>query len=207
VTCRRCRPDSCWRARPTAEGRIGAVRSVRADFSFRNEFDPTHRLFDPAVGGGALLDAGVYPATFAWLFLGAPQTVQAVGSLTPQAVDATAAVQWGYADGRFAQIVCSFEANSPYQGLVTGTEGQLSVAGVMLPNPQQLTITTASGVEVIDIPSTGNGYGHEVAEVERCLAAGLTESPFIPLDDTIGILDTLDEARRQLGVRYDYAGE
>jgi predicted dehydrogenase len=190
-----------------AAGRIGEVRSVRADFSFTIPFDPSHRLFDPAVGGGALLDAGVYPATFAWLFLGQPDTVQAVGKLNPLNVDSTAAVQWGFADGRFGQIVCSFEADSPYLGIVTGTEGSLSFAGSMLPNPEQVTITTAAGTEVIDIPSVGNGYGHEVAEVERCLAEGLSESPFIPLEETVAILDTLDEARRQLGVRYDYAGE
>jgi predicted dehydrogenase len=190
-----------------ASGRIGTVQSVRADFSFVEPFDPNHRLYDLAAGGGATLDAGVYPATFAWLFLGQPETVQATGALSPAGSDSSVAMQWGYPDGRFAQIASTFLAESPLMGIVSGSAGSISVSGTMLPNPEQLTVTTAEGDEVIDISSTGNGYGYEVAEVERCLAAGELESPLIPLDETLGILEILDEARAQIGLRYDYAGE
>lgn len=184
-----------------ASGRIGAVVSVRSDLSTRFEFDPKHRLFDLDVGGGALLDIGVYAATFAWLFLGRPDTVQVTGSLSPTGSDATAAMQWGYADGRFAQIASTTLGPSPLSGLVAGTKGWISIEGAMA-RPTSITIHDESGDEVLTDPLTGHGYQPEVLEVERCLRAGEPESPLVPLDETLAILEVLDEARAQLGVRY-----
>jgi predicted dehydrogenase len=184
-----------------ASGRIGDVVSVRSDLSARFEFDPKHRLFDLHVGGGALLDIGVYAATFAWLFLGRPDTVQVTGSLSPTGSDATAAMQWGYADGRFAQIASTTLGPSPLSGLVAGTAGWISVEGAMA-RPTSITIHDSSGEQILTDPLTGHGYQPEVLEVERCLRAGEQESPLAPLDETVAILEVLDEARAHLGVRY-----
>jgi predicted dehydrogenase len=177
------------------------VISVRADFSARFEFDPTHRLYDLAVGGGALLDLGIYPATFAWLFLGRPDTVQATGSRSPTGSDASVAVQWGYQDERFAQIASTTLGQNPLAGLVAGTEGWISVNG-RISRPTSITIHDATGDEVLPDTLPGRGYGPEVAEVERCLRAGEIESPLVPLDETVAILDVLDGVREQLGVQY-----
>ncbi|MCU1656236.1 MAG: gfo/Idh/MocA family oxidoreductase [Pseudonocardiales bacterium] len=187
--------------RVAASGRIGDVVAVRAELSRRFEYDPNHRLFNLEVGGGALLDLGVYPTTFAWLFLGRPDIVQATGSLAPTGSDATAALQWGYGDGRIAQVLSSAVSGSPFAGLVTGTSGWIQV-GRRVHHPTTLTVHTAAGDEVSSVEIAGNGYGPQVAEVERCLRAGETESPLAPLDETVAILEILDEARRQLGVRY-----
>lgn len=186
-----------------AAGRIGELIGVRADLSRRFEFDASHRLFDLAAGGGALLDLGVYAATFAWLFLGRPDSVQAAGSLAPTGSDLTAAMQWRYGDGRVGQLYVSAAGNSPFAALVTGTEGWLSLEP-RLHRPRRLLVARGDDVEVIEAEAEpGNGYRREVAEVARCLRAGLLESPAVPLDDTVAILAVLDEARRQLGVRYD----
>lgn len=183
-------------------GRIGDVVAVRADLSRRFPYDATHRLFDLVAGGGALLDLGVYPATVAWLFLGRPDTVQAVGSLAPTGTDLTSALQWGYADGRVAQLYCSAAGDSPFAVLVNGTAGWIEV-DPRIHRPQRLIVQDAEGREVIEgEPAAGNGYGLEVEEVARCLRAGELESPLVPLDETVAILEVLDEARRQLGVRY-----
>jgi predicted dehydrogenase len=183
-------------------GVIGDVVGVRADLSKYFPYDPGHRLFDLAAGGGALLDLGVYPANFAWLFLGRPDSQAVVGSRAPTGADVTVAMQWGYADGRVAQIYCSSAGYSPYAGLITGTEGWLRVEG-RVHHPAAVTIHSSAGEQVIDAePIVGNGYGFQVAEVARCLRAGELESPLVPLDDTVGILEVLDDARRQLGVRY-----
>ena len=183
-------------------GRIGDVVGVRADLSRRFPFDPQHRLYDLATGGGALLDLGVYPATVAWLFLGRPETVQAVGSLSATGSDITAAVQWGYPDGRVAQLYCSAAGGSPLAALITGTTGWISIEP-RIHRPARLVVHDTNGDEVISAQDQpGNGYALEVLEVERCLRAGATESPLVPLDETVAILEVLDEARRQLGVRY-----
>jgi predicted dehydrogenase len=198
------------------DGVIGELVSVRADLSKRFAYDPTSRLFDLSVGGGALLDLGVYPATFAWLFLGRPDRVDATGSLAPSGSDLTVAMQWGYRDGRVAQLYCSAAANSPYTGLVCGTQGWLRFE-TRLHRPSALTVHTgdqapadtvsddlgpASEQRIEAPPERGNGYEHEVAEVERCLRAGELESPSVPLADTVGVLEVLDEVRAQVGVRY-----
>jgi predicted dehydrogenase len=183
-------------------GRIGDVVAVRADLSRHFEFDATHRLFDLVAGGGALLDLGVYPATVTWLFLGRPDTVQAVGSLAATGSDLTTAMQWAYRDGRVAQVFCSAAGESPLAVLVSGTAGWLQVEP-RIHRPLRLIVQDASGQEVIEgEPAAGNGYGLEVAEVARCLRAGELESPLVPLDETVAILEVLDEARRQVGVRY-----
>lgn len=182
-------------------GRIGELISVRADLSARFEYDPAHRLYDLAVGGGALLDLGVYAATFAWLFLGRPDTVQATGSLSPSGSDATVAMQWGYQDGRFAQIASTTLGQNPLAGLIAGTAGWISVNG-RVSRPTSIVIHDATGDEVVPDTLPGLGYGPEVAEVERCLRAGELESPLVPLDETVAILEVFDDVRGQLGVQY-----
>ena len=183
-------------------GRIGEILGVRADLSRHFPYDAAHRLFDLAAGGGALLDLGVYPATAVWMFLGRPDTVQAVGALAPTGSDVTTAMQWGYPAGPVAQIYCSAGGASPLAALVTGTDGWISVEP-RIHRPQHLVVHDAGGDEgIASAPVVGNGYQAQAAEVARCLRAGELESPLVPLDETVAILTVLDEARRQLGVRY-----
>ncbi len=189
-------------SRLLADGAIGKVVAVRADLSKRFDFDPAHRLFDLDAGGGALLDLGVYPAAVVWTWLGRPDTVQATGALAPTGSDLSVGMQWGYPDGRFAQIHTSAATDSPFAALITGTRGWISLEP-RLHRGRRLVVHTADGdVEHLAPAIAGNGYRAELEEVARCLAAGELESPAVPLDDTIGILDVLDDARRQLGARY-----
>ena len=186
-----------------ADGRIGELTAVRADLCKDFPYDPSHRLFDLGAGGGALLDMGIYPTTVTYLLTGRPDTVQVTGALAPTGADATVAMQWGFADGRVAQIFTSSRNDSPFAALVTGTGGWISIE----PRIHRATRLVVGGgsdaPEVIEgPPMEGNGYRLEVEEVARCLRAGELESPLVPLDDTVAILEVLDEARRQLGVRY-----
>lgn len=186
-----------------ARSAIGELVSVRVEMGLGRPFDPAHRLYDLANGGGALLDLGIYPVTFAWIFLGRPKTVAVTGSLAPTGSDATVALQWGYPDGRDAQLWCSAPVKSPYRALVVGTEGWMGTEG-RFHRPSGLTVVTGGVENRIDDPlfHDANGYGPEIEEVARCLRAGLTESPLIPAADTIAILELLDGARAELGVRY-----
>ena len=183
-------------------GRIGDVVAFRGDLSRHFPYDPAHRLFDLAAGGGALLDLGIYPVTVAWLFLGRPDTIQAVASLSPTGSDVTTAMQWRYADGRVAQLYCSAAGDSPFAALINGTDGWIRVEP-RIHRPERLVVHDRDGEAVIEGErAPGRGYGYEVLEVQRCLQTGELESPLVPLDETVAILEVLDETRRQLGVRY-----
>jgi predicted dehydrogenase len=182
-----------------AQGLIGEVVSAHADFSAEFPFDPTHRLYDMANGGGALLDLGVYPMHFAWLFLGRPDTQQVLGTLSPTGSDAAVALQWGYASGAIAQLRCATTALTPGRATIAGTAGSISVEPWFL-NPERLVVTTSEGESRIE--GEGTAYGPQIEEVERCLREGLLESPVAPHADTIAILELIDQARADLGVRY-----
>jgi predicted dehydrogenase len=186
-----------------ADGAIGEVRAVRSEFGLGVAFDPGDRLYDLDNGGGALLDLGIYPATFAYVFLGPPDEVCTVGTLAPTGADETVAMQWIY-DGRpAAQLWASVPIAAPNDAAVLGTQGWIS----LLPKahrPSGLIVHNAAGEYRIDDPiaGQGHGYGPEIDEVARCLHAGLRESPLIPHADTLAILEVLDGARATLGVGY-----
>ena len=182
-----------------AQGVIGDVVAVHADFSIEVGFDPAHRLFDLANGGGALLDLGVYPMHLASLFLGRPDTQQVLGTLSPTGSDATVALQWGYDSGATAQLRCATTAWTPGRATIAGTAGSISVEPWFL-NPRRLVVTTSEGESRVDGEETA--YGPQIEEVERCLRAGVLESPRVPHADTIAILELIDQARADLGVRY-----
>jgi predicted dehydrogenase len=186
-----------------ASGIIGDVVAVHADFSIALEFDPGHRLFDLANGGGALLDLGVYPMHFAWLFLGRPDTQQVLGTLSPTGSDAAVALQWGYDSGATAQLRCATTASTPGRAMIAGTAGSISVEPWFV-RPELLVVTTSEGESRIEGGETA--YGPQIEEVERCLREGLLESPVAPHADTIAILELIDRARAHLGVRYPAEG-
>ena len=141
--------------------------------------------------------------TFAHLFLGRPDQVSVMGSLAPSGCDETVAMQWGFADGRDGQLWCSTPNSAPSRGLVVGTEGWIQTEGPFH-RPTGLRVRSGSAEQRIADPiaGAGHGYGPEIAEVARCLRAGLLESPLVPHADTLAIMGLLDEARAALGVRY-----
>lgn len=186
-----------------ASGAIGEIRGVRAEFGLGLPYDDKHRLYDASNGGGALLDIGIYPVTFAYLFLGQPSQVSVLGTVAGGGVDTTVAMQWIGKDGVTAQLWCSSPTAAPNQATVLGSTGWIETEGAAH-RPTGLILHTGSGREHFDDPigNQGYGYGPEIAEVGRCLRAGLLESPLIPHADTIAIMELLDDARAQLGVRY-----
>jgi len=189
-------------ARIVDSGELGELRTVRADLSHSFAYGPKHRLFDREAGGGSLLDLGVYPAALAWLLLGRPDAVRAAAVLAPTGVDASASQWWSYADGRSAQLTCSAVSEAGSTATLVGTRGWIEIAAPVF-CPDTFTVCTAAGSRIVRLPRpTGNGYGLEVAEVEACLANGLAESAAMPVAAAIGVLEQLDEARRQIGVRY-----
>ncbi|HET7305879.1 MAG TPA: Gfo/Idh/MocA family oxidoreductase [Segeticoccus sp.] len=195
----RCQPLVRRAAELVASGRIGRVVSVQARLGTRFAYDPAHRLFDPANGGGALLDLGVYPASFAWLFLGEPDTVQVTGCLAPTGVDATVSLQWGYARGASAQLFCSSQGEALPSATVVGTAGTIDVAP-SFQDPTELLLSTDDGEERFS--GERHGFRPELEEFERCLRTGVVESELVPHAHTVGVLQVLDATRVELGVKY-----
>ncbi|MGW0463952.1 Gfo/Idh/MocA family protein [Streptomyces sp. NPDC003027] len=190
-----------------ADGAIGEIRTVQADFGLAGPFAPDHRLRDPAVGGGALLDLGVYPVSFAHLLLGEPDSVQAHALLSPEGVDLNTAMLLGWSDsGASALLSCSIVADTPVTASVTGTRGRIDLPRGFF-HPERFTLHR-DGRDPEEYVVEGHGpaerhsFRYEAAEVMRCLRAGETESPLVPLDGSVAVMRTLDAVRDRVGVRY-----
>jgi predicted dehydrogenase len=185
-----------------ADGAIGDVRSVQADLGISRTWDPDDRLFSMALGGGAMLDLGVYPISFAQMVLGDPARVTATGSTFETGVDAEAVVLLEFGDGRAATLICSLRGELPGSARVFGTEGWIDVLA-RFHHPETIVLHRAGAEpETITRPRTGGGYAHELIEVTECLRAGRTESAVMPLADTLVVQDVMGQALDQLGVRH-----
>ena len=184
-----------------ADGAIGDVRHVTADFGVQGPFPEGHRMRAPALGGGALLDLGVYPVTFAQVFLGAPDYVTAWASLLPEGTDENTGMVFGYRGGAVATLHCGLTGETGQRAVITGTQGRIEVERLFFcPSSYTLVRAGVATPERLDI--RGNGMGYEAEEVMRCLNEGLLESPLIPHSETLAVMSTLDAVRAQIGVRY-----
>jgi predicted dehydrogenase len=185
-----------------ADGAIGEVRSVQADLGVTRVYDPTDRLFNVALGGGALLDLGVYVVNISQMMLGNPSRVVAAGSLFPSGADAEASLLLDYGDGRTAALTTSLRNALPGQARVFGTAGWIDI----LPrfhHPETIVLHRAGAEpETITRTPVGAGYAHELIEVTDGVRAGRTESAVMPLADTLAVQSILGEAAEQLGVRH-----
>ncbi|WP_222264242.1 Gfo/Idh/MocA family protein [Modestobacter marinus] len=187
-----------------ASGEIGEVRWVAAETGFPAPADPTARIWARADGGGALLDLAVYPLLWAWGTLGRPDSVTAVATLTEEGVDAQNAITLQYASGAQAQLTTSLLARSPHTALICGTDGWIRSDGAdTVWRPTRLDVQAGdAAIRTETFPVIGEGYPFELREVTRCVQQGLTESPTMPLDDSLATVRLFDGIRAQLGVVY-----
>lgn len=183
-----------------AGGAIGDVRSVQADLGAQHPTDPADRFYNPAIGGGALFDVGVYPISFAQMVLGTPETVLAHGALAATGVDVEEAVLLGWAGGRSASLLASLRCATPGTARVVGTEGWIDVPP-RFHHPHSITLCrNGSEPRRIDAPPVGAGYSHELREVTEAVADGRTESTVMPLDDTVDVQEVMARVAAQLGM-------
>jgi predicted dehydrogenase len=185
-----------------AAGAIGEVRMVSADLGFRAAPGRPARLFDPAYGGGALLDVGVYVVSFSSMVLGPPKRIVSLPTMGEAGIDEQAAMMLGHDGGALSILSTAIRTTTPHLAAIMGTEGMIEIHHDWH-KPTAFTLTVAGKEpERFELPPAGNGYNYEAAEVMRCLRAGLTESPILPLDETRSVMRTLDEIRGQWGLRY-----
>ncbi len=182
-----------------SSGGLGDVRAVYGDLLAFREFDPDDRLFNPALGGGAVFDLGVYVISFAQQFLGTPDQVFAVGDLLPNGVEGDAGILLGYPGGRYANQSIGFRAPGPGRQVVAGTRGWVEVKPRFHRGEELVVQLNGAERQELHFPKTGAGYHYEIAHVDQCLNAGLTESPVMPLADTMSVQQTMADVLAALG--------
>jgi len=185
-----------------ANGVIGELQMLTASLGFRTEFDPQHRLFNPELGGGALLDVGVYPISLASMLFGPPSRITGMAQMGQTGVDEQLGVILGYEEGQLATLYASFRTEPPSEAILMGAMGRIRIHPPIY-RPTRLTLSAAGQEdETIDLALEGNGYNYQAAEVMACLRAGKLESEIMPLDESVSIMRIMDEIRDQWGLTY-----
>ncbi len=186
-----------------AAGTLGDVVYLTAEHGQWFAADPRFRLFAADLGGGALLDLGIYPVSFASLVLGTPARITAVSDRAFTGVDATTSMIFQYDGGTHAVLTTTLRAASGNPAAIYGTAARIEIDGWFY-TPTTFRVIARDGTELerFDQPYTGRGLRAQAAEVGRCLRAGLLESPLMPLNETYTIMQAMDEVRRQIGLSY-----
>ena len=183
-------------------GVLGEIKMFQADFGFKPPYNPTGRLFNPQLAGGALLDVGIYPVTFAVMVLGLPDQIASVASLGQTGVDEQFGAVFNYDHGPIAVLAGGIIANLPREALITGTKGSLRLHKYFWYS-ERLTLTLeGQDPQVIETPIEGSGYKYEAAEVMACLRTGKLESELMSLDESLAIMGVMDHMRAQWGLKY-----
>ncbi|PPG64301.1 oxidoreductase [Rathayibacter sp. AY2B7] len=185
-----------------ADGAVGAPAVVSADFGAAFDFDPSSRIFDPALAGGGLLDVGVYASSFVSMVAGTPQSTVVAGSMSSTGVDATATIVGSHAHGVQSVATSTVLADTRHAASVAGRAGRIDVhPSFWRPGGVTLTRGSESGSWIDETPlQGGEGLAWEALHVAQYVTEGRTESPLHPLDEVVAVVRTLDDARRRLGV-------
>lgn len=197
-----CLPHMQEVARLIEDGAIGEIQVIQADFCYRSRVNPASRLYRPDLGGGALLDVGVYPIALAYRFLGQPDEVRSWAHLGETGVDENAGMLFGYSSGALAIMTTSIRANTHHTARISGSAGEIVIHERWW-GPSGFTLRR-DGEDPVEIrPETvGNGWNYEAVEAGRCLRAGLRESAIVPHADTLAVMRLMDGLRAEWGLRY-----
>jgi predicted dehydrogenase len=186
-----------------AAGTLGDVRTLIADHNQSLPTDPQHRINNPELGGGALLDLGIYPVSFALDLFGSPTTILANAATTSTGVDRQTAIIFGYSDGQQAVLHCALDTAGPNRAVILGTRGRIEIDTVWY-SPTTFTVFDSAGtvVERFEEAVQPRGMQFQAWEAERLIEAGLTSGEILPPEESVRIMESLDEIRRQIGVVY-----
>ena len=185
-----------------ADGAIGTVQMIQADFGFRASFNPASRLFDPALGGGALHDVGVYPVSLATMLLGEPDRIAAVAALGATGIDENTGMVFGYPGGEVALLATTVRASTLQEAIILGSTGSIRVHSPWWVG-NTLTLQRAGhDPELFVRPFIANGYSHEAMEVASCVRAGRLESENMSWEESLLVMLIMDTVRAQLGMKY-----
>lgn len=186
-----------------AEGRIGKVRNVQADFGFNAPFLPEKRLLNPNLGGGALLDIGIYPAYLSLLLLGYPSAIQAISNFGETGIDETTSFVLGYKNEATANLSCTLKARTLTEALIYGENGYIHIEGRFMEAKRITLFETDKKPVKFNFPRKTFGYNFEIEEVSNCVREGKKESSKMPLSMSVKLISLLDEIRQKAGIIYE----
>ena len=196
-------PHICKTRELIANGAIGKVMHVNADFGFRAGVDPSGRLFSPWTAGGSLLDVGVYNVSFCSMIFGKqPDNVQSYLNIGSTGVDETASVLLSYDGGQSALLLSAIRLNTPQEAVIYGEEGSIKLTPYWCGDT--IRLNNKDGAQEIKLPFDDGGFQFEAMEVMSCLDKNLLESSIIPLDETLAVMKTLDKIRYDNNLRYPF---
>jgi predicted dehydrogenase len=183
-------------------GRFGQIKGIIADFCFRLPYDPKHRGYNLDLGGGALLDIGIYPVFLALLLMGKPDEIKSMAVLCETGADESCSMLFKYNYQAIADLKCSFTADGPIEATFLFEKGRVRINRMWFTPSTMTIIDKQEKVEELTFNHGGNGYHLEAIESMRCLASGLTESTKLPLSFSMELMQILDEIRKQCGIVY-----
>jgi predicted dehydrogenase len=183
-------------------GRLGKIKGIIADFCFQLPFNPMHRCFNLELGGGALLDIGIYPVFLTLLLMGRPDEIKSMAVLAETGADESCSMMFKYNNQAIADLKCSFAVDGPIEATFLFEEGRVKINRKWFAPSSLTIIDEKKNTEEITFDYGGNGYHLEAIESMRCLAEGHTESPMLPLSFSLELMEILDEIRRQCGIVY-----
>jgi predicted dehydrogenase len=186
-----------------ASGALGTIYSVVADHTRDLPSDPAHRLNALELGGGALLDLGIYPISFAWDILGAPSEIMAMARFKDTGADAEVAAMFRHAGGAISTTISSSDNGGPNVAMILGTKARIEIASTWyVPTSFRLIGRDDKVIEEYTSDVPGRGMQFQAEEMERLVAAGLLAGTRMPPEQSVAIMGTLDEVRRQIGLKY-----
>jgi predicted dehydrogenase len=188
------------------DGAIGDVRAMQSAFCIDRPFKPGDRRYTAALGGGALLDIGIYSLTVSRMALPgvAVQDFDVSATLGGEDVDVQLAATLDFGAGRTSQFTCGFFGSGDNSFRILGTRGHLVIHGGFWEATAATVYRDGAPPEPIDAPFRINGFEYEVEEAMRCIRAGLTESPILPLAESLAVVELMDAMRARIGVRYPF---
>jgi predicted dehydrogenase len=185
-----------------AAGKIGTVKYIRADFGFLAAYDPGGRLYDLRLGGGSLLDIGIYPLYLCLQLFGRPDRIVAAGRLAPTGSDETCHAVLQYEDGRSAVISSTLVCQTSLTAEIAGTEGMIRIPTPWYKNDRFEWGHDKEALQTVVLEPMANGFEYQIREVMDCIGQGRVESPLLPVDFSLMMAETMDEIRGQIGVKY-----
>lgn len=183
-------------------GRIGKVKTLQADFGFPADYLPEGRLFNRNLGGGALLDIGIYPAFLALLILGYPSNISANSIFSDTAVDTTTSFIYQYDNEATAVLNCTIAGSTPTEAIIAGEKGYIKLPSRFIDCREIIIVDKDKNTEVLQFENRGLGYLYEIEEVNNCIRLGLTESPKLSLKFSMKLIHLLDKTREKAKIVY-----
>ncbi len=181
---------------------IGDILFIRADFGFKSDPNSNNRLYDKKLGGGSLLDIGIYPIYLSLITLGIPINIKAMARMTSTNVDSYCSMQFNYENGAKANLESTIEGDTPITAYIYGSDGRIELHS-QFHHAEKITISKNEKKEILDIKYKGNGYIHEIEEVNKCLLNHKIESSKLPAKMSIDLISIIDRVKKEIGLNYE----